>query len=66
MFRYLSVMHAPLCADIGRRMVAGGDFDTIPSAVDPAGPEAAAILPQANDVPAMAAIIARHNPQDPD
>jgi len=66
MFRYLSVMHAPLCADIGRRMVAGGNFDTIPSAVNPAGPEAAAILPQANDIPAMAAIIARHNPQDPD
>lgn len=66
MFRYLSVQNEPLCADIGRRMVAGGNFDTIPAAVNPGAPEAAAILPQADDVPAMAAIIARHNPQASD
>ena len=35
MFRYLSVQHAPLCADIAARMVAGGTFDT------PPGPSAA-------------------------
>ena len=47
MFRYLSVQHAPLCADIARRMVAGGNFDTVPGAVNPAAPDAPTLLPAA-------------------
>mmetsp|Transcript_21700 Transcript_21700/g.44755 ORF Transcript_21700/g.44755 Transcript_21700/m.44755 type:complete len:195 (-) Transcript_21700:436-1020(-) len=65
MFHYLSVHQAPLCADIGRRMVRGGNFDTIPGPVPAPSPDALAILPPAPDLPAMAGIVARHNPQAP-
>ena len=65
MFRYLSVQHAPLCADIARRMVAGGEFDTVPTAVSPTTPTAAAILPQAPNATAMAVTVASYNPRDP-
>lgn len=64
MFRYLMVQHAPLCADIGQRMVDGGNFDTIPTAIGPTDPNADAILEQpAATVAAMAATVASHNPQ---
>ena len=58
MFRYLSVQHAPLCADIAQRMVTGGNFDTIPGAVNPQAPGAPTLLPGAATVAAHAAIVA--------
>lgn len=58
MFRWLSVQHAPLCANIGQCMVAGSNFDTVPSPVPADTPAASAFLLPADDVPALAAIIA--------
>jgi len=45
MFRYLTVQHAPLCADIAQGMVFGGNFDTPPGAVNPAAQGAPILLP---------------------
>ena len=58
MFRYLSVQHAPLCADIAQRMVTGGNFDTAPGAANPATPGAPTLLPAAATTAAHAAIVA--------
>ena len=58
MFRHLSVQHAPLCADIARRMVNGGNFDTIPGAIDPQAPGAPTLLPAAATTAAHAAAVA--------
>ena len=63
MFWYLSLQHAPLCANIAHRMIIGGTFDTIPSSLDPTAPDANNLLPQAPSVTAMAATVSAHNPQ---